>query len=250
MLPNSPSDAVIRAATPDDDDAIGRIVAEGDAVADAQYLALVRAQGVRLSVAVADGRVVGFAGAADLVEATMLTDLFVAAERRGEGHGTRLLDAVFAERPRRMTFSSAHPAAHAAYARLGMEARWRLLYLSGVATGGGSLPPAAAWRHDRASLVEQWGRTGAHVSSDIVLVPDGGGRRIARLQHAEPVHLVEAVVAGLPAGTRVTMCVPEVSVLAAWAPAHDFSVTAFDTFRATAGVVLAPDLHVLDPGLA
>jgi GNAT superfamily N-acetyltransferase len=240
----------VRPATPDDDAVIGRLAAEGDATADAPYLALIRSQHGRLLVADAGGEVVAFGGVVDIDDVSMLTDLFVAAAHRGRGHGARLLQALFADRPRRMTFSSVHPAAHAAYASAGMEARWRLLYLEGEATGGGVLPPEGPWQHERSGLVDEWRRAGARVSADLVLMREGDGHRLARLQHEQPVPLVDRVLAGLDHGSRVSMCVPEGSELARWAQTHGFRVTDHDTFRATPGVELPADLHVLDPGLA
>ena len=241
---------LIREAAPEDDAVIGRIAAEGDAGADAAYLALLRHLGTRLHVAVAGEQVVGFSGVLDLPDAAMLTDLFVSAEARGRGYGSRLLSVAFADRPRRMTFSSGHPAAHAAYERFEMTARWRLVYLQGTATGGGMLPAEGPWRHDRQRLVDHWASQGAHVSPDVVVLVADDGVRIARLQHEEPVPLVEAVLGGLAAGTPVTMCVPETSELATWAADQGFVVTEFDTYRTTPGVELSPALHVLDPGLA
>ena len=173
-------------------DAIAR---EGDASADAKYLALVRSQGGRLLVAESGCRVVAYGGVVDVDGVAMLSDLFVAADVRGYGLGTRLLQELFNGFSRRMTFSSKHPAAVAVYRRTGMAPLWRLLYLRGVAVGGGAELPVDEWRHGRAALVEQMARQGgAHVSTDVVSVPDATGVWIARLHSARPVEALAACV--------------------------------------------------------
>jgi ribosomal protein S18 acetylase RimI-like enzyme len=240
----------IREASPSDDAVMDAIAREGNASADAQYLELVRSQGGRLLVAESAGRVVAYGGVVDVEGTAMLCDLFVAADSRGVGHGTRLLLELFEGSNGRMTFSSKHPAAAAAYRRAGMEPLWRLLYLRGEAGGGGPELPIAAWRHGRASLVDTMARQGAHVSSDVVSIPDESGVWIARLQSDHPVEVLTAALAGLPAGTVVTMCTPEHSPVAAWAADRGFRVTDYDTFLATAGIHIPVDLHCLDPGLA
>jgi len=228
-------------------DAIAR---EGDASADANYLALVRSQAGRFVVAESHGRVVGFGGVVDVDGVAMLCDLFVAANHRGAGLGTRLLRELFEGSSRRMTFSSKHPAAVAAYRRIGMAPRWRLLYLRGVAVGGGRELPVDTWRHGRASLVEEMARQGGHVSTDVVSMPDESGIWIARLQGARPEEALAAALAGLERGTVVTMCTPEHSSIAAWAQGSGFSVSGYDTFCATSDAHIPDDLHCLDPGVA
>jgi len=228
-------------------DAIAR---EGDASADSQYLALVRSQGGRLLVAESGGGVVAYGGVVEIDGVSMLCDLFVSAQARGTGIGTQLLTELFDGSTRRMTFSSKHPAAHAAYRRVGMEPRWRLLYLRGVAIGGGPQLPTVDWQHDRFPLVEEMARHGAHVSSDVVCIPEDNGVSIARLQSAGPVDVLVAVLTGLTAGTIVTMCTPEHSEVARWAQDNGFAVYDYDSFCATPGVELPGDLQCLDPGLA
>jgi hypothetical protein len=149
-----------------------------------------------------------------------------------------------------MTFSSKQAAALAAYHRAGMTAQWRLLYLRGVANGGGTGLPAGTWQHERLSLVERMVAQGARVTSDVVATPDATGIWIARLQTARPVKALSATLAGLTPGTVVNMCVPEYSPLAPWALRSGFAEVDFDTFCATPDVALPPDLHCLDPGLA
>jgi hypothetical protein len=148
-----------------------------------------------------------------------------------------------------MTFSSKHPAALAAYRRCGMEPQWRLLYLKGPATGGKG-HPVGPWRHDRLRLVEQMARQGAHVSPDVVWMPDATGVWLARLQSDLPIDVLSVALAGLPRNTAVSMCVPDYSPVATWSQKNGFVITDYDTFCATPHVQLPPDLHCLNPGLA
>jgi hypothetical protein len=228
-------------------DAIAR---QGDASADAPYLALLRSQSARLLVTESAGDVVGFGGVVDIGGTSMLTDLFVAADGRGAGVGTRLLHELLDGSSRRMTFSSKHPAALAAYQRMGMDPQWRLLYLEGPAIGDGVPLPNGAWQHDRLSLVNEMARQGAHVTLDVVVVPDAAKTWIARLQSARPVEVLAAALAGLSPGAAVTMCTPEHGPVADWAQNHGFKVVDYDSFCATLRVRLPADLHCLDPGLA
>jgi len=240
----------IRPAVSSDDAVMDAIAREGDASAPAGYLALVRAERGRLLVAESDDRVIAFGGVVDIHGVAMLTDLFVAADARGAGVGTLLLQELFEGTDRRMTFSSKHPAALAAYRRVGMEPRWQMLYLKGVAHGGGEGRPVAPWAHDRMSLVEEMAAQGAHVSADVVSMADDKGVWVARVQSARPVKALSATLAGMARGTVVTMCVPEYSPLATWALKSGFAETDHDSFCATPGVELPADLHCLDPGLA
>jgi GNAT superfamily N-acetyltransferase len=235
---------------PADDEALDAVARQGDASADAPYLALLRSQAAQLLVADSAGDVVGFGGVVDIEGTSMLTDLFVAADARGAGIGTRLLLELFDGSSRRMTFSSKHPAALAAYQRMGMVPQWRLLYLEGPANGGDMPLPTGAWQHDRVSLVNEMARQGAHVAGDVVVMPDTTKTWIARLQSGRSVEVLAAALDGLTPGAAVTMCTPEHSPVADWAQDHGFTVVDYDTFCATPGVSLPPDLHCLDPGLA
>jgi GNAT superfamily N-acetyltransferase len=235
---------------PSDDETLDAIARQGDASADARYVALLRSQAARLLVAESDGNVLGFGGVVDIGGTSMLTDLFVAPEARGAGIGTRLLHELFDGSSHRMTFSSKHPAALAAYRRMGMNSQWRLLYLEGPAIGDGVPLPIGAWQHDRVSLVNEMARQGAHVTGDVVVVPGEATVWIARLQSARPVDVLVAALAGLAPGSVVTMCTPEHAPVADWALDHGFNVVDYDSFCATPGVSLPPDLHCLDPGLA
>ena len=241
---------MIREASSADDAVMDAIAREGDASANAMYLELVRSQRGRLLVAETGGRVVAYGGVVDVDGIAMLTDLFVSADARGTGIGTELLQQLFAGTTRRMTFSSQHPAALPVYRRLGMEPRWRLLYLEGRALGGGAALPVEPWRHDRQSLVEQMARQGAYVTGDVVSMPDKGGIWIMRLHSTDPIDALAAAIQAMPAGMMVTICTPEHSPIAVWAQARGFVVTDHDTFCATPDADIAPDLHCLDPGLA
>lgn len=85
----------------------------------------------RVQLALADGDIVGFAGAIDVggPQVRFLTDLFVRPDRQDRGAGGALLEAVLAGTTERMTFSSADPRALARYIRAGMRPWWPLLYL-------------------------------------------------------------------------------------------------------------------------
>ncbi len=236
---------------PSDDEVMDAIAREGNASADASYLALVRSQHGRLLVAESDeDRVTAYGGVVAIDGVAMLCDLFVAADERGAGIGSLLLQELLDGCRERMTFSSKHPAALAAYRRMGMQPRWRLLYLKGRALGGGGGLPVADWNHDRLSLVQEMARQGAHVTADAVSIPHNGGIWIARLHSTRPIKVLSATLAGLTAGTVVTLCTPEHSPVAVWAQKSGFEVDDHDTFCATPDLVLPDDLHCLDPGLA
>jgi hypothetical protein len=179
----------------------------------------------------------------------MLTDLFVAAGSRGRGIGGQLLEALFDGKPQRMTFSSKHPAAMPAYRRTGMHPRWRLLYTSGPAAGGGGALSPGAWRHDRLALVGQMERDGATVYPDALLATESDGLWLARLCGDAPVEVFISVISSLPAGTIVRFCAPEHSPVVVAALDRGFTVTDHDIFMSSPGVGIDPLLHCLDPGL-
>jgi GNAT superfamily N-acetyltransferase len=88
-----------------------------------------------LLVAERDGAITGYGGTlrvgAGPARSCMLTDLFVNPAAHGIGIGRVLLGALFADEPRRMTFSSLHARALPLYTSFGMDAWWPLLYLTG-----------------------------------------------------------------------------------------------------------------------
>lgn len=101
---------------------------------DEHYLAHLLGHG-RLVVAEGEDSLLGYAGVRTLETregtVSMLSDLFVAPERREGGVGRALLSALWGTRAPRMTFSSTHPGALPLYTGSGLSAWWPLLYLVG-----------------------------------------------------------------------------------------------------------------------
>ncbi len=95
---------------------------------DPRYLAYVSSRG-RLAVSEDAGTVVAYGGVVDLRDAAFLTDLFVAPQWRGAGHGGALLADLWGGTSSRATSSSQDPRALASYGRFGATPRWPLLYL-------------------------------------------------------------------------------------------------------------------------
>ena len=127
----------IREATEDDLPAIRAILAaHGNdgaiVIADVvgPYLRHLIAHG-RARVAIEDGAVVGFGATVDAGGSGHLADLFVRADRLGQGIGRPLLDAVFGDAERRTTFASDDPRALPIYVRAGMRPFWASLYVEG-----------------------------------------------------------------------------------------------------------------------
>ena len=222
-----------------------RIAAEGGSPdAHAAHFGFVERSG-RLLVAVLDDTVVGVAGSVQLSHATMVTDLFAHEAHRGAGIGTRLAAAAVDGAWRRCTFSSQHPAALQAYARLGMSPQWQLLTMRG--NGGGGAPlPAAPWAHDRTDLVTHLALLGAVVSAHQVLLP-GEVTMVLRVVSPDPDALLH-VMAGLPA-TMVEVSVPEHDPAVAGLLQQGFEVVDTDTFCATDGVELPAELRCVHRGL-
>jgi GNAT superfamily N-acetyltransferase len=84
----------------------------------------------RLTVALEDNVVVGFAGAVDHGPCVALSDLFVHPAWQSQGVGNALLDAVLPPDRPRVTMASADPRAVASYARRGILPRWPAYYLA------------------------------------------------------------------------------------------------------------------------
>jgi GNAT superfamily N-acetyltransferase len=138
--------ADVRAATPDDIPAIRSILAahgnDGPIlVADiiGPYLLHLIARG-RARVSVVDETVVAFGAGLDTGRSVHLADLFVEAERLGQGIGRPLLEACLSGRRERTTFASDDERAMPIYVRAGMQPLWVSLYLQGPTAG---LPAAS-----------------------------------------------------------------------------------------------------------
>jgi GNAT superfamily N-acetyltransferase len=88
-----------------------------------------------LLVAERDGTVAGYGATlrigSDPTAISMLADLFVHPSAHGTGCGRAILDVLWRDEPRRMTFSSLHAHALPLYTSFGLDAWWPLLYLSG-----------------------------------------------------------------------------------------------------------------------
>lgn len=239
----------VRAATADDFADIAAIAAEGDSHdADPGYLAFIAAHG-RLLVAEREDMVVAFGGMVPLGEGAMVTDLFVATSARGGGVGGAVLAAVVDGWPLRMTCSSQHAAALPAYRRVGMEPVDRLLYLDGVAIGGGAPLTSLPWLHERAELVEHFAAHGALVAGDVVVQRSDEGTTILRLQHPDPMTRVRDVLAALAPGTVVRAHVPASNPLADELLSVGFTATDHDLICASPGMVIPARCSCVHAGL-
>jgi GNAT superfamily N-acetyltransferase len=156
-MPSDDPGIAIRRATLDDVDAMDAIAQAAEVPppgapsgeagptpgSEAAYLRHLLGRG-RVTVAVADGQVVGFGASAWTGRALHLADLFVAQDRQGQGIGQRLLSDVMDRGAAdlaeghaaggtvpRTTFASDDPRALPLYIRAGMAAWWPNLYLAG-----------------------------------------------------------------------------------------------------------------------
>lgn len=241
--------SAVRAATTTDFVRIAEIAADGDSDdADARYLSFIAAQG-RLLVAERDRRVVAFGGMVPIGRVAMVTDLFVAAAARGTGLGGSVLAALLDGWPQRMTCSSKHAAALPAYRRVGMEPVDRLLYLDGVATGGGAPLTSLPWAHERTELVDHFAAEGALVAGDVVVQQSPDGATVLRLQHADPLARMCEVLAALTPGTPVRAHVPASHPLAADLLAAGFVVADHDLICTVPGVKISSACSCVHAGL-
>lgn len=248
-----PVRTTIREAVQRDHLRLVQLAAEGAAGGvDSPYLTFVATTGCLL-VACRHGRPVAFGGMVPAGGAAMVTDLFVDASARGAGVGGALLRQLLDGYEQRMTCSSRHPGALPAYERAGMRPRWRLLYLTGRAVGGGPPLARAAWRGGRAELVRYYAGRGAIVTADAVVEradpAHDGAATVHRLQAADAVARFEEIRAALPAGTPMRACVPEPHPLARALLERGFHVEDHDLFCATEGVEFPADVSCVHAGL-
>lgn len=253
---NSSPLSSIRPATSADFDRIAAIAAEGDSSdSNARYLSFIAEHG-RLLVAIAgEGEgVAAFGGMVpvpiDATAVAMVTDLFVSIGHRGRGLGAALLDELLDGHPRRMTFSSKHPAAVPAYRRAGMHPRWNLLYLEGVATGGGAPLRSQPWRHERSELVAHFADEGALVTPDAVVMVGADGVDVLRVHAADATRVMADVLAAFPAGIAIRACVPEPHPLARWMRDRGFAVVDHDLFCISDGGEFSSAVSCVHAGLA
>lgn len=243
----------IRPARRDDFPALRDIAAEGGSPdGDDRYFQFVASHG-RLLVALDDTALVGFAGSIDVGDATMVTDMFVAADRRGHGVGAALLAAVTDGSDTVVTFSSTHPGALALYGNAGLVPQWDLLTLRGTASGGGPALARGAWRHDRADVVEHFRLLGALVGPDRVVLPadanDDGVSMVWRMVSEHPAADAAELLAALPAGAAVEWSLPEPHPLASWLLAHGFTAVDRDVCCASGPWNLDPRVCSVHRGL-
>jgi hypothetical protein len=260
---------VIRPATAQDQDAVAAVataheISGRDSVQNPRYQTLLREKG-RLVVADTDGEVVGFGGMIPAAGVAMITDLFVLQDHHGVGLGTAMTNALLDGYERRMTFSSAHPAARAAYIRAGMEPRWTLRYLRGRANP----PPspslqAVPVKHadvqaDRPELVEffEWGRCyhivdrGGEVVGHAIVTSDLGHLAIDRLATtADHAAAMAALLGALTPNAEVQACVPSESNAAALLVALGFRDVDSDLHLSSEPGLMPSTLVAVNPGLA
>lgn len=222
-------DLVLRPALPADHDALRAIAAAGGSPdGDDRYFDFVRSVG-RLTVAVANDAVVGFAGAVPVSGAAMVSDLFVDPTHRAQGVGRRLLHALL-DHPARLTFSSTHPAALRLYAEFGMAAGERLLTMEGVAVGGGEPLVAAQWGHDRHQLIDHFRGAGALVTDHSVVHRRAGAVEVWRVQGDESPRALADIVTSHHAGDTITLAILESHPLVAWLERQGFRESGHDVW--------------------
>ncbi len=189
-----------------------------------------------------DGFVVAYGAVTFAGSIAHLADLFVRDGLRGQGIGTRLLRALFADTTHRTTFASDDPRAMPSYVRAGMLPRWPLLYLDGSEDAVGRLDPAVHQTRDADPLAlatlealwtDNW-RPADHAfwasqaGADAFVVIDGGGEPVAlgygrsrqlsasgraldRLvvaPDADPVATVAAAIRRVPRGGSTSITLP------------------------------------------
>lgn len=248
---------------------LGRLVAiaaagDGHGV-DTAHLCHVQCHG-RLVVAeeAQAAQVVGFGGVVEVPAPTgpvaMVSDLFVDPARRGRGVGGDLLARLVDGYASRMTCSSHHPAALAAYRRVGMEPRWPVRTMRGGAQGSevrgemrSTMDSRAAkpgtWRHGRGELVARFAATGAEICADHIVSRRADRVVVHRVESADAVGVVTALLDTLPPTITVELSVPSPHPLSGWLDEHGFVEISTDIFCATPDVDVDPNLAVVDLGL-
>ena len=84
-----------------------------------------------MMVAMAEGRLIGFAGVRRVGQTTVLSDCFVAPEHQARGVGRGLLSRLLPSEGPVMTLASQDPKARALYSRFGMIPQWDCHYVEG-----------------------------------------------------------------------------------------------------------------------
>jgi GNAT superfamily N-acetyltransferase len=266
--------ATVRPATAADTAAIARIALERGqpevgSGADAEYVSHLLDCG-DLVVVESGGDVAAFGATVPLGDVLLLSDLFVASTVEGRGVGRLILDVLFRNGVRRVTFSSQHPRAVPLYERFGLEPRWRLLYLEGargdvpaaagvaaaaVDAGEAAAAERALTGHDRTAAYGYWTRRGHGLvvrdnRGDVVAAGASDGAALAHLAVASEAPAADAVVAALRlfGRGRLMLALPEPHPAAAILAARGFDVVDYDIFMSTPGDEL-PVRNVYSPGL-
>lgn len=264
------SACALRPAADTDLDRLVAIAAAGDGHGvDTAHLCHVQCHG-RLVVAddPEGAHVVGFGGVVEVPAnagpVVMVSDLFVDPAWRGRGIGGDLLTRLVDRYESRMTCSSHHPAALAAYRRVGMAPRWPVRTMRGRAPWGetpdvvsrgrrgatrGVEATGAAWRHGRDELVARFAASGAEVGADHILTRTADTVVVHRVCSAAAVDVVAALLDALPPTVSVTLSVPAPHPLGEWLDEHGFVEISTDVFCATPDIEIDPHLAVVDLGL-
>ena len=240
----------------------------------------------RVVVAEANGQVAGFGAVQQIrtgvTAVTMLCDLFVDPAMHGAGLGRAMLDVLWADAPRRMTFSSQHAHALPLYTSFGLDAWWPLLYLHGDSRGLRApehwLAAAATASHvgeleqdwtgaDRAADHHAWAarpngaavlavRDGVVMAAGTAAGPDGdfGLMHLATSPAADDAAAAAAVLtvlAGLvPPGAIAAVCLPAPHPAVRFLLAAGWRVDEFDLFMASEPGLLDPRRAVPSAGQA